>query len=95
MGGITSDAIKGALDASSIKVIGIYELGGASIPSHAVEPASWKRNDGRPSLIDLKVSDFGLKGVDDETYPEFLRYHPWGIVDIDPAKVVTNGKGEP
>lgn len=36
-----------------------------------------------------------MNKVDDEIYREFMRYDPWGIVDIDPSKVVTNGKAEP
>lgn len=89
-----ADALKSALDASSIKIISVYELGGASIPSNAVEPASWKRDEGRPNLIGLKVTDLGLNNVDGATYSEFLRYNPWGIVDIDPSNVITNGKAE-
>jgi hypothetical protein len=34
-----------------------------------------------------------MNNVDGPTYGEFLRYNPWGIVDI-PAKVITNGKAE-
>jgi hypothetical protein len=89
-----ADALKSALDASSIKVISVYELGGASIPSNAVDPTAWKRDNGRPNLIGLKVSDLGLNNVDGPTYREFLRYNPWGIVDIDPITVITNGKAE-
>jgi hypothetical protein len=75
-------------------IIDAYTLPKAMIPSDGVAPRDLKP--GRKAALRSTVafSAGGLKNVDAATYRSFMRFNPSGLIRIDPADVVSNGKAQ-
>ncbi|WP_283195028.1 hypothetical protein [Rhizobium sp. AN80A] len=75
-------------------IIDAYTLPKAVLPSDGVAPRDLKPGRNAALRSTVAFSAGGLENVDADTYRSFMRFSPSGLIRIDPADVVSDGKAQ-